>query len=276
MATVVYEVDEEIGLDPTNVAEDTFTQELGVSYVDIEETLESDNNQPAVKEERIFAFIVNPQSGTSQIQIIYIKKYFLISFCTLGAGKGGSFSDALRDRLVNNFTRKNMEWHIYFTEASGDGIKLAQLAIAEGYNYIVSVGGDGTHNEVMNGIISYENSVPPEKQKKVVMGVIPLGTGGDFQRTLGTCSFTPDNYIEMLYNPKKYKSKPQLIDVGHISCTPLRSDNRPNTMNERYFLNISSCGVSAAVCHGANTSSKKLGGFTTFFYQTCKRLCCLF
>jgi diacylglycerol kinase (ATP) len=174
------------------------------------------------------------------------------------------------------------QFRIFTTSSQGEGIGLASQALEEKYNWLISVGGDGTHNEVINGILSYQQA-NPDFQDKIVMALLPVGTGGDFQRSLGTDSLTPHQNFHMIIDPKDYDAVPQRIDVGIVHATPYIDPNQtPFSGNsdtvltepkfaQRYFINISSCGISAEVCNGANNSSKKLGGFATFMYQTCKR-----
>ena len=147
----------------------------------------------------------------------------------------------------------------------GDGIVLAQNAIEEGYNEIISIGGDGTHNEVVNGILKAQ-----KEPGDVTMALIPVGTGGDFQRTLGTRELSIEQAIDLVLHPVKYNAEPQITDVAEVEATSL--DPNCEDKNKRFFINSSSCGISGAICNGANNSSKALGGFVTFFYQTCKRL----
>ncbi|TKJ30869.1 MAG: hypothetical protein CEE40_03235 [Chloroflexi bacterium B3_Chlor] len=64
---------------------------------------------------------------------------------------------------------------VKYTEHKGDGIALARRGVAEGYRTIVAVGGDGTVNEVVNGVDGSEAAVFS----------IPLGAGNDFLRSLG-------------------------------------------------------------------------------------------
>jgi diacylglycerol kinase (ATP) len=65
---------------------------------------------------------------------------------------------------------------IYTTAEAGDGVSLARRAVDEGAELVAAAGGDGTINEVLNGLMQSGGSA--------VFGVIPLGTGNDLARTL--------------------------------------------------------------------------------------------
>ena len=57
---------------------------------------------------------------------------------------------------------------------------LVQTIIEKGVDFVIIAGGDGSVNEAVNGYMA----VPEEKRRKVVLGVLPLGTGNDFARSL--------------------------------------------------------------------------------------------
>ncbi len=62
------------------------------------------------------------------------------------------------------------------TSAKGDATRLAREAITAGYECIIAAGGDGTINEVLNGM--------SDDWGRATLGVLPLGTGNDFARTI--------------------------------------------------------------------------------------------
>src|SRR5579864_4932807 len=66
------------------------------------------------------------------------------------------------------------------TQAPGEAGTLARTALREGFEMVVSVGGDGTLNEVVGGF--FDGAVPLAPQ--AVLGVVALGTGCDFGRTI--------------------------------------------------------------------------------------------
>src|SRR5687767_15653229 len=66
---------------------------------------------------------------------------------------------------------------VAFTRGPGHGIELARSSAEKGRDLIIACGGDGTINEVANGILT--------SGKDVELGIFPSGTGGDFRRTIG-------------------------------------------------------------------------------------------
>lgn len=119
-------------------------------------------------------------------------------------------------------------FNVAFTKAAGDGAILARKAAESGREFVIACGGDGTINEVANGII--------ESGADVEFGVLPAGTGGDFRRSLGM----PQMPREAARALKNGKSK--VIDVGRVTF----QDHQDQTVS-RYFLNVSSFGLAASI-----------------------------
>jgi len=117
---------------------------------------------------------------------------------------------------------------VTFTKSQGDGIDLAERAANSGRQFIIACGGDGTINEVANGIM--------RSGKDVELGVLPSGTGGDFRRTLGL-PLTNREAAAALRDGTTQK-----IDVGKVTFLDLNG----NTVS-RYFLNVSSFGLAASI-----------------------------
>jgi diacylglycerol kinase (ATP) len=119
-------------------------------------------------------------------------------------------------------------YNVAFTKAAGDGTALAKRACESGRSFIIACGGDGTINEVANGIL--------QSGIDVELGVMPSGTGGDFRRSL-----------EMPQSPREAAralrdGTTKRIDVGRVTF-----QNHDNETVSRYFLNISSFGLAASI-----------------------------
>ena len=112
---------------------------------------------------------------------------------------------------------------IHQTSVAGDGIRLAQAAAAEGADLIVAAGGDGTINEVINGLMQVGSSGP--------LGIIPLGTGNDLARTLALPN-DPVAAFELLIH-----GEPRQLDVIKITGAAIA----------HYALNVAAGGFSGQV-----------------------------
>ena len=108
------------------------------------------------------------------------------------------------------------------TRKAGDAEKWARAALRTKCNYIVVAGGDGTLNGVVNGL--------GMKAKNVRLGIVPLGTGNDFARTLGLPSSIEQN-----------------IDILHSAKTERIDLVRVKSKRVRYFVNVSAGGFSGVV-----------------------------
>ncbi len=85
---------------------------------------------------------------------------------------------------------KGVKYSVLFTEREGHAVELAKQAVANGERFIVSVGGDGTLNEIVSVIWQH-----PE----IRLGIFPFGTGNDFASALGIPG-EPDKAVELLLN----------------------------------------------------------------------------
>jgi diacylglycerol kinase (ATP) len=128
---------------------------------------------------------------------------------------------------------------------------LAAEYIEKGYRKIVVVGGDGTMNEVVNGIY-LQQAVPPAE---ISLGMIPVGTGNDWCRTFAI-PFDYSKAVQILKREKTF-----LQDVGKISFF------RKETRHTRYFINIAGMGYDALVAKKTNLMKEKgKGGPLTYLF----------
>jgi diacylglycerol kinase (ATP) len=125
---------------------------------------------------------------------------------------------------------------------SGRPGHLTELAreAARTHELLVVVGGDGSLNEVVNGVAG----------TNVELAILPAGTGQDFGRTYGIPTRFDDAVRVAL------EGRVETIDLGRATFVG----------GERYFANVGSVGMSGAVARRANSMSKALGGRATFYY----------
>ena len=121
------------------------------------------------------------------------------------------------------------------TKKRGDAEKLAREMARRGCDYLIVAGGDGTLNEVVNGIARTKRS--PK------IGILPLGTGNDFARTLGLPTSLEEN-IAILR-----AGKTRSVDIVLV-----RSDRA------RYFVNVAAGGFSGIVRKKMTPEIKKTWG----------------
>ena len=127
------------------------------------------------------------------------------------------------------------------TEARGHGIELARQA-AQSHDVVVAVGGDGTVQEVMRGVVGSE----------AVMGIIPAGTGNDFAQAIGMPKGLDEALSAML------KADTVAVDVGRIRWQE-KGDDGLLTEHEGAFTNCAGTGFDAAAAK-ATHRYKALGG----------------
>ncbi|UCF45805.1 MAG: diacylglycerol kinase family lipid kinase [Myxococcales bacterium] len=137
---------------------------------------------------------------------------------------------------------------LQLTASQGDGLRMGKEAIANGARTIVSFGGDGTHSEVVDGIMQ------SGLNKEVTLGVLHAGTGGDFRRLIpGT--------EELESACAVIRDKPAVpIDIGWAQYV----HDEGHTAG-RFFLNIASMGMGGLVDRFVAASKSKSAGKAKYF-----------
>ncbi|HVF57790.1 MAG TPA: diacylglycerol kinase family protein [Pyrinomonadaceae bacterium] len=149
-----------------------------------------------------------------------------------------SGTDAAPDYLqsINERLREAVgDLEIVMTVAAGDAARLAESAARDGCEQLFVAGGDGTLNEVLNGVAAVEGALG-----RTTFGLIPLGTGNDFATALGL----PEDVTEAV----------RLLLEGRIIETDV------GVLNERYFVNVSAGGFIAEVSDAVNPQLKSIAG----------------
>jgi len=148
-----------------------------------------------------------------------------------GKGKGARIALGLAAELAD----AGLHVDVISTPGPGEAARLASHAVEEGYERVFAVGGDGTANEVANGLVD----------TSVAMGLYPIGSGNDFARALG-------------YPRKQQKiaaflaqAQPRRIDVGEV--------------NGRVFLNAAGVGIDGHVAERIIASARVVGPTLGYF-----------
>jgi len=145
---------------------------------------------------------------------------------------------------------------VQFTSGIGDATTLARRALRAGSERLAVVGGDGTLNEVVNGFFDEDGKpLAPE----AVLALVPVGTGGDFSRSVGLCGVDFERAMQT--------ASVRRIDLGRAELAA-----RDGSLVGRAFANISSFGSSGLIVDMVNHSTKMLGAKASFMLGTVKGL----
>jgi len=148
-----------------------------------------------------------------------------------GSDTGAQYLPTLNDQLRERIGALD----IVMTVAPGDAVRAAAEAAQAGYDTLFVAGGDGTLNQVLNGVASVEGAF-----SRINFGLIPLGTGNDFAATLGLPESVDDTIGILL------KGRTVQVDLGKL--------------NERHFINVSAGGFIAEVSDAVSPTLKTIAG----------------
>jgi len=172
------------------------------------------------------AFIINPISGSKEMQ---------------------NAKKKLPKTIMQTLDAEQWLPNITFTEYAGHAIELAYQYARMGFDAVVAVGGDGTVNEVAQGIIKGEK-LKVKGERKTALGIIPMGSGNGFARHL-SIPIKPQRAIEMLN-----RSEPISVDYG--------------LANGKVFVSTCGTGFDALVADNFAGSNKR--GFMTYLQNVVK------
>lgn len=135
------------------------------------------------------------------------------------------------------------------TEAPGNAIQLAARAAGQGFRQFIAVGGDGTINEVVTGLLRYAEA-SGEDLGTFTLAVLPYGTGNDWIKTAGV--------------PQDLEAAARCILAGHTSPEDVV---RVSFGGEPFCLiNVGGIGLDADICYRTNRLKKK-GRKSAFLYK---------
>ena len=165
-------------------------------------------------------------------------KYFLIVNLIAGQGRCRELFPKVREEL----DRRNIEYDLHYTNEPQEATDVCKMGVEAGFTHIVAMGGDGTINEVANGLIDAD----------AVLGVIPAGTGNDFIRMLGIPA-DPFDALDVLTSGSERR-----IDLGQIN-------------EGRCFVNGLGIGLDAKVAQDV-LAMDRLRGAPAYIYAAIKEV----
>lgn len=150
--------------------------------------------------------------------------------------------------IAHRAAARGLDGDALISERPGHLTALAADAVAGGATQVVVVGGDGSVNEVVNGIADAPG---------VELAVIPRGTGWDFVRT-----FDIPRDLDAAVDVALTGSVRE-IDLGAVTYRAWGGEEARSI-----FANVASAGISGAIAQRANQSSKALGGKVSYYWAT--------
>ena len=161
-------------------------------------------------------------------------------------------------RISRRLIDRGLSFDSVYTENVGHAIELAKAAADTDYRYIIAVGGDGTVNEVVNGILGSTGS------HDTVLGIVSAGSTCSFARSMGI-PLDPAVSCSLLTSQNRLS-----IDVGIVEY------ESEGQHLHRFFVNEAGVGFSAAVVYAWKRLPNRLGSSITHTLRTIEGLKCLF
>lgn len=142
-------------------------------------------------------------------------------------------------QVLQKLENAGYETSAHATTGEGDAIRAAKIAVERRYDIVVAAGGDGTLNEVVNGLA--------EQEYRPKLGVIPMGTTNDFARALQI----PRDIEKAVDIIVKGDTLP--VDIGR--------------MNDRYFINIAGGGRLTELTYEVPSKLKTMMGQLAYYIK---------
>ena len=170
---------------------------------------------------------------------------------------GGGAGRRRAPALARALSRAGASAELLETRGPGDARRIVEECRRAAVDVIAVAGGDGTLNEVCQAYLDRDGQPvagPP-------LALLPIGTGGDFRRTIGAAEDL-DRAVERVLS-----AEPRAFDLGVLRLTTLAG-----ATDVRAFLNIASFGLAGLTDRIVNTGPKWLGGRAAFYLATVRAL----
>jgi diacylglycerol kinase (ATP) len=165
---------------------------------------------------------------------------FLVNPASAGGSTGSRWPE-----IARRAAELGLDGDALFSEKPEQLRDLARQAAADGAELLVAVGGDGTVNEVVNGLVSEGSAAE--------LAVLPRGTGVDFVRTFEI----PTKLDDALHIALSGRSR--AIDLGRATYRSWSGETASS-----HFANVASVGMSGAIAKRVNESKSRLAKASYF------------
>ncbi|MCB9660665.1 MAG: YegS/Rv2252/BmrU family lipid kinase [Sandaracinaceae bacterium] len=167
-------------------------------------------------------------------------------FTIVNGAAGGGRCRARADQATRRLRDGGVRLEVHLTEGRGHATELAEEAYEAGHRRFISIGGDGTSYEIVNGLFPRAQA----EGERVQMGMLPLGTGNSFLRDFGITN--EDAAFDAIVRGRTHPV--DVVRVTHrdgtlhyINTLGLGFVPRAGAMTNQHFKALGTAGYIAAV-----------------------------
>ncbi|WP_010097410.1 diacylglycerol kinase [Ornithinibacillus scapharcae] len=142
--------------------------------------------------------------------------------------------------VLEKLEKAGYEASAHATTGEGDAVQAARIAVERKYDIVVAAGGDGTINEVINGLA--------EQEYRPKLGIIPVGTTNDFARALSVPRDSIQKAVDVII-----EGQSMLLDIGKV--------------NDQYFINIAGGGKLTELTYDVPSKLKTMLGQLAYYVK---------
>jgi diacylglycerol kinase (ATP) len=169
------------------------------------------------------------------------------------AGNGGSGRRQMLDEARRIFSFAGIEAELIETRGPGDATEMALRATAEGRQLVIACGGDGTLNEVVNGLAAEQNGSP------VPLALLPGGTANVLAKELNLPWDIPSAAERLVHG--------HVRDIALGVATPLEEPEK-----QRYFLSVAGAGPDGMIVYAIDLDLKARVGILAYWWQGAREI----
>jgi diacylglycerol kinase (ATP) len=169
------------------------------------------------------------------------------------AGHGGAQRRRSLDEARRIFASVGIEVELTETKGPGDATEIAQRATVERRDLVVTCGGDGTLNEVVNGLAG------PSNGHRVSLALLPAGTANIFAKELSLPWDIPGAARKLV--------RGKVVDIALGLATPLLEPDK-----RKYFLSVAGAGPDGRIVYSIDLELKARMGILAYWWQGAREI----